>query len=148
RCTAANCLRRSDLPMDRRSLLAGAAILGLHSLALPLTGVWADGLHHLRRRVRPSDPDWPSEAAWQKLNADVGGNLIKPATLLDACTRDAQSAGCKDVLQNLQNPLYIGDQPSGTQVSGWIDAWQAAPSAYVVAARSAADVAAAVNFAR
>jgi len=44
--------------------------------------------------------------------------------------------------------LYIGDQPGGTQVSGWVDAWQAAASAYVVAARNASDIAAAVNFAR
>ncbi|HYM27723.1 MAG TPA: FAD-binding oxidoreductase, partial [Steroidobacteraceae bacterium] len=34
------------------------------------------------------------------------------------------------------------------QVSGWLDAWTPAPSAYAVRARHAADVAAAVNFAR
>src|SRR5262249_42414176 len=111
-----------------------------------LTPVWPNT--HRRARVRPGDPQWPGEAAWQKLNADVGGGLIKPAALLDACIKDAESSGCKDTLQNLQNPLYIGDQPSGTQVSGWIDAGQPATSAYVVAARNAADVAAAVNFAR
>jgi hypothetical protein len=27
-------------------------------------------------------------------------------------------------------PFWIGDQPSGTQVSGWLDAWTPAPSAY------------------
>src|SRR5215510_12792665 len=48
----------------------------------------------------------------------------------------------------MHNPFYIGDQPAGTQVSGWLDAWTPAPSAYAVAARSAADVVAAVNFAR
>ena len=32
--------------------------------------------------------------------------------------------------------------------SGWIDAWQSAPSAYAVPARTTADVVAAVNFAR
>ena len=42
----------------------------------------------------------------------------------------------------------MGDQPGGTQVSGWLDAWTPAPSAYAVKARNAADVAAAVNFAR
>src|SRR6185437_3685344 len=46
------------------------------------------------------------------------------------------------------NPFYIGDQPAGTEVSGWLDAWAPAPSAYAVKARHAADVAAAVNFAR
>ncbi|MEO7382843.1 MAG: FAD-binding oxidoreductase, partial [Paracoccaceae bacterium] len=40
------------------------------------------------------------------------------------------------------------DQPGGTQVSGWLDAWTPAPSAYAIKARNAADVAAGVNFAR
>src|SRR5690606_26959844 len=35
-----------------------------------------------------------------------------------------------------------------TQTSGWADAWASQPSAYAVAAESAADVAAAVDFAR
>ena len=48
----------------------------------------------------------------------------------------------------LTNPFYIGDQPGLTQSSGWLDAWRSSPSAYVVAAESAADVAAAVRFAR
>ncbi|MGE5149069.1 MAG: FAD-binding oxidoreductase, partial [Rhodospirillaceae bacterium] len=42
----------------------------------------------------------------------------------------------------------IGDSPALTQTSGWADAWVSTPSAYAVPARSAADVAAAVNFAR
>jgi FAD/FMN-containing dehydrogenase len=70
------------------------------------------------------------------------------APLLEACIKDANASGCKDALQYLRNPLYLGDQPDGTQVSGWIDAWQSAASAYVVVARNAADVAAAVSFAR
>src|SRR5262245_39043944 len=134
--------------MHRRSLLAGAAILGLQSLVLPLTGVCAPARLRVRRRVRPGDPQWPSAAAWDKLNADVGGNLLKGSPLLDACARDAGGVACKDALKNLRNPLYIGDQPGGTQVSGWVDAWQPGTSAYVVAARNATDVAAAVNFAR
>ena len=52
------------------------------------------------------------------------------------------------MLQNIRNPFYIGDQAGGTQVSGWLDAWTPAPSVYAVKARQAADVAAAVNFAR
>ena len=136
--------------MHRRSLLTGAAVLGAQALVLPLKRVWAlaDAHQPIRRRVRPGDPQWPSAAAWDQLNTDVGGNLIKALPLLDACVRDAGSAGCKEVIANLRNPLYIGDQPSGTQVSGWVDAWQPVASAYVVAARNAADVAAAVNFAR
>ena len=135
--------------MHRRSLLTGAAILGLHSLALsPLASVWANVRAAARRRVRPGDPQWPTSAAWRKLNTDVGGRLIKGSPLLGACMADAASVGCNDTIQSLRNPLYIGDQPGGTQVSGWVDAWEPAASAYVVAARNAADVVAAVNFAR
>jgi FAD/FMN-containing dehydrogenase len=55
---------------------------------------------------------------------------------------------CVDVEKSILNPFYVGDQPAGTMTSGWLDAWRAEPSAYVVKARHAADVAAAVNFAR
>jgi FAD/FMN-containing dehydrogenase len=48
----------------------------------------------------------------------------------------------------LDNPFYIGDQPGLTQTLGWADAWITKPSIYVVAARNADDIAAAVNFAR
>jgi FAD/FMN-containing dehydrogenase len=48
----------------------------------------------------------------------------------------------------MRNPFWIADQPAGTEASGWLDAWTPAPSVYAVAARDAADVAAAVNFAR
>jgi FAD/FMN-containing dehydrogenase len=46
------------------------------------------------------------------------------------------------------DPFYLSDQPAGTQVSSWLDAWRPQPSAFAVVAHSAADVAAAVNFAR
>jgi len=137
--------------MHRRSLLTGAAaILGLRSLVfLPLASVYAGVRAPAgRRRVRTGDPHWPGAAAWDKLNADVGGSLIKGSPLLGACIADAANVGCRVAIQSLRNPLYIGDQPGGTQVSGWVDAWEPAASAYVVAARNAADVVAAVNFAR
>ena len=40
------------------------------------------------------------------------------------------------------------DQPWGTQSTGWADAWMSSPSVYAVAAKTAGDVAAAVDFAR
>src|SRR6516165_10036802 len=52
------------------------------------------------------------------------------------------------VRELLTDPFYIGGQPALTQSSGWLDAWRSVPSAYVVAAKTAADVAAAVDFAR
>jgi FAD/FMN-containing dehydrogenase len=99
------------------------------------------------RRVRPSDPGWPSAAAWKRLDQAVGSRLIKVAPLFAACAGGADTA-CANVLAALKNPYYVGDQPAGTQSVGWLDAWMSAPSAYAVAARTAEDVAAAVNFAR
>jgi FAD/FMN-containing dehydrogenase len=48
----------------------------------------------------------------------------------------------------MNNPYFIGEQPGGTQTSGWLDGWTSAPSAYAVVAHSTAEVIAAVNFAR
>ena len=60
--------------------------------------------------------------------------------------RPAPSA--RAFFKGLKNPWLIGDNVALTQTSGWVDAWTSTPSAYAVAARNAADVAAAVNFAR
>ena len=100
------------------------------------------------RRVRPGDPLWPSPSAWELLNSQVGGRLSRPTKLLEACDSAPKSAECATLFKALQNPFFISDQASGTQVSGYLDAWTPATSAYVVAARSAADVSAAVRFAR
>jgi FAD/FMN-containing dehydrogenase len=88
------------------------------------------------RRVRPSDPSWPNAASWDELNQAVGGNLIRLQSPLADCAVAADNSSCQDVLQNLKNPYYIGDQPGLTQTSGWVDAWVSAPSAYAVAART------------
>jgi hypothetical protein len=43
----------------------------------------------------------------------------------------------------------VSEEPIGlTQTLGWVGAWTSRPSVYAVAAKSAADIAAAVNFAR
>jgi FAD/FMN-containing dehydrogenase len=99
-------------------------------------------------RVRPADPAWPDAASWQKLRESVGGNLIEVPPLFDRCAREPDGGGCRNTLANLRNPFYLSDQPAGTEVSGWLDAWTPAASAYAVRADSTADVVAAVNFAR
>ena len=134
--------------MRRRGVLKGMmAIAALQGL--PLAGPSAlAAARGLTQRVRPGRAGWPDAAQWGALNAAVGGGLIEVSPLLTACTADAHGSACQDTLRNLRNPFYIGDQAGGTQVSGWLDAWTPAPSAYAVRARHAADVAAAVNFAR
>lgn len=131
--------------MQRRSLLK----LGLAlPLALTVPARLAARVMSPFARVRPRDPYWPTAAQWGELKAAVGGNLLEPQSLFAPCVADAGSAACTEVSQNLRNPFYIGDQPGGTQVSGWLDAWTPAASAYAVRARNAQDVAQAVSFAR
>ena len=100
------------------------------------------------RRRRPSDPDWPSQAAWKRLNDEVGGNLIPVEFPIEACIKDVDGPACKDLIANIKNPYFVGDQPGLTQTLGWVDAWFTKPSVYAVAAKDANHVAAAVRFAR
>ena len=128
--------------MKRRDLLKTA-------LAIATCG----GVSHrastqLRSRVRPGEPGWPSAADWDRLREQVSGNLIEVRSVFGSCETDASGTVCRDALTNIRNPLWIGDQPAGTEVSGWLDAWTPAPSAYAIKARNAFDVAAGVNFAR
>jgi len=136
--------------MNRRSLLrcAAAALTLSPIVPVSLQAASSTSPNTATRRVRPSDPSWPDAASWERLNEDVGGQLIKVKSPLAACGVAPDSAACQKIIQDLKNPYFIGDQPGGTQSSGWVDAWDPAPSVYAVAARSAADVVAGVNFAR
>jgi FAD/FMN-containing dehydrogenase len=138
--------------VNRRNLIKTAMALPLlaggwqHELAFAATKTGKT--RRLRSRVRPSDPAWPGAASWSKLKEQVGGNLSEVHPLFGACASAPNGADCQSAQDNIHNPFYIGDQPGGTQVCGWFDAWTPAPSVYAVKARTAADVAAAVNFAR
>src|SRR5579863_4602810 len=134
--------------MHRRNLIKGmAAAIALQPDFLSRLATRAVAAPRVTR-IRPSDAAWPSSESWAKLNEAAGGNLIAAPPPFSACAADPDGATCADAVGNLRNPFYLGDQPGGTQVSGWLDAWSPAPSAYAVKARSAADVAQAVNFAR
>src|SRR5580693_2536693 len=119
--------------MKRRQLLcaglalAGAALTGRSAVAASV------------QRVRPGMPGWPSEADWDMLKQATGGRL-SAVTLPDLSTPDANKL--------LANPFYLADHPGLGEFSGYLDAWRSSPSAYVVAAENAADVVAAVRFAR
>jgi FAD/FMN-containing dehydrogenase len=89
--------------------------------------------------VKPGMPGWPTDSDWASLNRALGGRL-SPVRLPDL--EDPT------VHRLIRDPFYNGDQPGLTQSSGWLDAWRSSPSAYVVAAQSASDVAAAIRFAR
>jgi FAD/FMN-containing dehydrogenase len=134
--------------MHRRSLLKGVVTLPLLSAVPRSLLATADARALTLNRLRPANAGWPSAASWQKLKDAVGGNLIEVQPLFHACESDPDGAACLDATKNIHNPFYIGDQPAGTQVSGWLDAWTCAPSVYAIRARGTADVVAAVNFAR
>ncbi|GAC1661547.1 MAG: FAD-binding protein [Steroidobacteraceae bacterium] len=134
--------------MHRRNVLRGLAALPLLAAPAPSLLAASRFTRATLRRVRPADPAWPTAAQWQQLNGAVGGNLIRVQPLFGACEAGPAGAACQEVLANLRNPFYLGDQPAGTEVSGWLDAWTPAPSAYAVKAGNTAEVVAAVNFAR
>ncbi|HEY9111742.1 MAG TPA: FAD-binding oxidoreductase [Rhodanobacteraceae bacterium] len=138
--------------MKRRALLkwmAGAPVFGALLASVP-EGLWAKTAAAARtlHRVRPGESGWPSATDWDALNRQVGGRLTKLADPLAACRADPSGAACVDFFRQIRNPYYILDHANLTQTSGWVDAWTSKPSAYAVAAKSANDVAAAVNFAR
>jgi len=116
-------------------LLAGSAALGVvgppAASAVPGSTL---------RRVRPGDEGWPDDAAWKALSDRVQGRLLRVDSPLETAR--------PELLKEMQNPYFIGDQVWGTQSTGWAGAWTSRPSAYAVTARSAADVSAAVDFAR
>ena len=138
--------------MNRRTLLKLAATSSLLVAGLPPSELSANpagaAAEASRRRVRPGDPDWPDPAAWDKLKDAVGRRLIKVESPLTACASNPDTPACQELLRNLRNPFFIGDQPWATETTGWAGAWVSVPSVYAVAAKTAGDVAAAVDFAR
>jgi FAD/FMN-containing dehydrogenase len=130
--------------MSRRTLLRGFAAMSF-LLSHPSR---AHSATRAGARVRPGDPGWPTEADWDRLNNDVGGQLIKVQSPLAACAAAPESPACEEVFKRLKNPYYLGDEVGLTQTLGWIDAWTSRPSAYAVAVHMPSDVVRAVNFAR
>jgi FAD/FMN-containing dehydrogenase len=99
-------------------------------------------------RVRPGDPGWPSDAAWEELNRQAQGRLLKVQSPLIACRDAPSSAACAQTFKELKNPYYLGDEVGLTQSLGCVGAWTSEPSVYAVAAKTTQDIVAAVNFAR
>src|SRR5208283_1621995 len=136
--------------MKRRSFLKGLAAIPLISSVLRYlpTLTRATLASSTVRRVRPSDPSWPTAASWEKLKEQVGGQLIPVFSPLAPCKDARGSAECAARVEEMRNPYFIGEQAGGTQTSGWLGGWTSAPSAYAVVARRTEDIVAAVNFAR
>jgi FAD/FMN-containing dehydrogenase len=134
--------------MNRRTLLAATSA----ALITPrLATAAADGLSNTpspsRVRPRPGDPGWPTVVQWELLRHRVDGRLVAGTSPLAVC-RDGDTADCRALFASLKNPYAVGDSPMLTQTCGWVGAWTSQPSAYVIAARTAGDVAEGVGFAR
>lgn len=132
--------------MKRRRLVQCAA-------AVPLGGPWAllapARAAPAASRVRPGDPDWPSDALWKRFGEQLGGDaLVKVQSPFAPCLDAPAGAACTQFFKAVKNPYFLGDEIGLTQTLGWVDAWTSSPSAYAVSARNASDVAAAVDFAR
>ena len=132
--------------MLRRHLLKSVASLSVAPVLASAGSAFAASVS--MRRIRPTDPAWPGEARWAALKQAVGGRLVQPRTVWATCEAQPGTPACLASLKDMQNPFFLGDDPGGTQVSGWLDAWTPKASAYAVAARSSSDVVEAVNFAR
>ncbi|MBC3906166.1 FAD-dependent oxidoreductase [Undibacterium umbellatum] len=135
--------------MKRRNFLSSLAMAAATTLP-PLKLSFGSSLSAKLpyQRVRPTDVAWPDAAKWAKLNNDVGGSLIKVQSLFHACQTEPDGVACLDALKHVGNPYWIGDQPAGTENSGWLDAWTPRPSEYAIQARDSSDVAAGITFAR
>ncbi len=84
---------------------------------------------------------------WSPLRRRLGDRLIDVHSPLVAAA-ESGGRGADALFAALKNPYYLSDEPALTQSLGWIDAWTSRPSLKAIAAESAQDVAAAVNFAR
>jgi len=119
--------------MERRTFLsAGAGVAA--AAALPLG---AAGSASAAERAAA----WPAPKVWNELRRKVGNRLIKP---------EQPWARLKPgpLPERFMNPWYLEEEPGATQSTGMYKAWKSTVSEYAVAAESAEDIAAAVNFAR
>ena len=91
---------------NRRALLKSAASLMLLPV-LPRRLLANAAANTTIHRVRPPDAAWPSQAAWKRLNDEVGGNLLSVGFPLDTLKASTPAAGILE--KQLRNPYWIAD---------------------------------------
>jgi FAD/FMN-containing dehydrogenase len=77
-----------------------------------------------------------------------GGQLIDAESPPTGCAGNPDTPACQEVMRDLRNPLSLATNLGRRKAPAGSTPGMSAPSAYAVAAESAADVVAAVNFAR
>ena len=68
-------------------------------------------------RVRPKDPQWPSDEAWEEVGRRLEGRLIKVASPLSACVGAPSLDAWAHVAKEIKNPYYLGDEVGLTHAS-------------------------------
>ncbi|TLD32446.1 FAD binding domain-containing protein [Venturia nashicola] len=119
-------------------------------------------------KAEPGSSNYPSLEEWQALNTSISGRLVKfsnPGALCYGPTFD--EAGCKTYQKQIQNATFIGDTPGLTNWPQWAGnpcpptvvsrgSLQPGPAeecttgkypSYIVAAKSAEDIATAMKWA-
>lgn len=105
--------------MQRRSVLTCVGMIAIGAARTEPAAAATSGQAKFRR-VRPSDPAWPSAAAWEVLNRSVGGNLIKVQPLLAACVNQGRPK-CQDMLEAVKNPYMSAISLPGHRLpAGWM----------------------------
>src|SRR4030095_2487017 len=77
----------------------------------------------------PGQGCWAIAAVSQQLGTGLAGRVETPASPVQACQTDATSAACTHALDAASNPFALQDLSGGTESTGWLGAWTAAPSA-------------------
>jgi hypothetical protein len=112
-------------------------------------------------RAVPGKPDWPSDAEWAELNRAVGGRLLKPQPPAAACHRSWAGhsfAACEELREGWKNSDWHTEHPTSNFWQNYNN-YSCLPHSsgscttngypvYVVNAKQAGDVKAAIDFAR
>jgi hypothetical protein len=111
-----------------------------------------------RCKTVPGRPDWPSEAEWEKLQAQVAGRLQRPPPPAASCHGGSRGPSCAAVNAGWHTAEFHVNHPTSTLWQNWnnyscpLDSRSQCSARgypiYVVAAREYKDVKAAVDFAR
>jgi hypothetical protein len=112
-------------------------------------------------KVTPDSPQWPAESEWAALNATVQGRLMKPLAPAAACHPGQPNYSpetCEEINSGWKNTDWHARHPTSSMWQNYNN-YSCMPDAnspcsnagypvYVVSARSAEDIKAAVDFAR
>jgi hypothetical protein len=78
--------------------------------------------HTSNCKTKPGTPSWPSEQAWNNLNATISGRLLKPLPPGAACDYSLDAfnlESCWVVTANYRQSVYHTNDPVSVQQPNW-----------------------------